>query len=274
MIHSFVDDIPRQSALGVHTTRGFDMKGMKIVGFGANDTAYGGAGNDTITVGGGNDIIDGGSGRLSSGWYTDLTGGDDVINAGAGDDIVWAGGDDDTVLGGAGDDSLYGQYGEDSLNGGMGNDSLDGGVGNDSLNGGMGNDLLYGGMGSDTINGGAGNDTIWAGIGDTINSGLGADMFRFGFSYGERGPLVGDVWVAGNTLDTIDFNYIYPNIDDMKIVGKTLHVQGANTDFTIHGSIVEALGGALLSPDGSLNPMITGVYNPHDPNNGGWGGKG
>ena len=229
------------------------MKGMKIIGYGGNDTAYGGAGNDTISTGAGNDVIDGGGGRLPSGWYTNLTGGNDVIDAGAGNDIVWAGGDNDTILGGSGNDSLYGEYGNDSLVGGAGNDWLDGG------------------LGADTINGGAGNDTISVGIEDHVNGGLGADRFVFESSsdYYNSTPFVGSVWVAGTAGDVLDFSALNVNVDDMMIKGGALHVQANNADFVIHGSIVAALGGALLGPDGSLNPMLMGVYNPHDPN---WGG--
>lgn len=98
------------------------------------------------------------------------------------------------INGTAGDDSLDGTSGNDTINGLGGNDTLNGQGGSDSLNGGTGNDLIFGGMfdpfveeGGDVFVGGDGDDTLdgrnstFAGEDlnvDTMEGGLGNDLFR------------------------------------------------------------------------------------------------
>jgi Ca2+-binding RTX toxin-like protein len=122
--------------------------------------------------------------------FTDLAGGNDIINTGAGDDMLSGGGGNDTLNGGAGNDSLFGGIAADSLDGGNGNDrlwgdngfdTLRGGNGNDTIQGGNGWDELIGGNGRDRLNGGTGNDTMTGGNGnDTLNGDADNDILRGG----------------------------------------------------------------------------------------------
>jgi Ca2+-binding RTX toxin-like protein len=90
----------------------------------------------------------------------------------------------DHVIGTEGNDSLVGLAGNDTLDGFGGNDTLDGGTGNDSLTGGVGADSMRGGDGDDTIDAASGTDH-WSvggaesgvGAGDTIDGGLGNDIY-------------------------------------------------------------------------------------------------
>ncbi|HOS15311.1 MAG TPA: VWA domain-containing protein, partial [Smithella sp.] len=119
------------------------------------------AGNDNIVGGDGDDIIFGDTinynytgttsqmmadikaNHLTLSAESGLTGGNDIINAGAGNDIV------------------YGQEGNDIIYGGEGNDILSGGSGNDILSGGTGSNTLTGGAGADTFTLSAqANDTV------------------------------------------------------------------------------------------------------------------
>jgi Ca2+-binding RTX toxin-like protein len=72
---------------------------------------------------------------------------------GAGNDSVGGGAGDDYLRGDDGNDTLDGGAGEDALRGGTGSDLLLGGAGNDMLEGFEGNDSIYGGDGYDMIAG-------------------------------------------------------------------------------------------------------------------------
>src|SRR5438067_7987038 len=98
-----------------------------------------------------------------------------------------------TINGTAGNDSLVGTSGADTINGLGGDDTLIGGPydpfvpeGGDRLDGGPGNDSLFGGRGADYYIGGDGNDTLDGDAGhfgsgeveiDTMDGGLGDDLF-------------------------------------------------------------------------------------------------
>ncbi len=124
-------------------------------------TVVSNAGNDNIVGGDGDDIIFGDTinynytgtasqmmadikaNHLTLSAESGLTGGNDIINAGAGNDVV------------------YGQEGNDIIYGGEGNDILSGGSGNDILSGGTGSNTLTGGAGADTFTLSAqANDTV------------------------------------------------------------------------------------------------------------------
>lgn len=124
-------------------------------------TVVSNAGDDNIVGGDGDDVIFGDTinynytgtesammadikaNHLTLSAESGLSGGDDLINAGAGNDIV------------------YGQEGNDVILGGEGNDILSGGTGNDILSGGTGNNTLTGGAGADTFTLSAqANDTV------------------------------------------------------------------------------------------------------------------
>jgi Ca2+-binding RTX toxin-like protein len=98
------------------------------------------------------------------------------------------------ISGTSGNDTLVGTTGNDTINGFGGDDSLDGALGSDSLDGGAGNDYLFGGSdfdrtgeGADILVGGDGNDTLdgWSMSNttpdpdiDTLDGGLGNDVFN------------------------------------------------------------------------------------------------
>lgn len=89
-----------------------------------------------------------------------ITGGDDIVLAGAGSDWVLGGTGHDRRFGGDGDDDMFGNAGNDRLFGGSGHDGLMGGHGDDMLDGGAGNDFLKGGVGGDILSGGIGADSF------------------------------------------------------------------------------------------------------------------
>jgi Ca2+-binding RTX toxin-like protein len=106
--------------------------------------------------------------------------------------VAFGSGSGAVITGTAGDDSLVGTSGNDTINGLGGNDTLNGNGGSDSLNGGAGHDSLTGGGhpqdadGGDILAGGEGNDTL-DGFNhalfssdpdvDTMDGGLGDDVF-------------------------------------------------------------------------------------------------
>jgi trimeric autotransporter adhesin len=106
-------------------------------------------------------------------------------------DIVVEGGSSgggQVINGTSGNDSLVGTAGDDTINGLGGNDTIAGGIGNDLMNGGTGNDSLRASEDdNDTLIGGDGNDTLDGvfhafaeqdpGV-DTLDGGLGDDLFR------------------------------------------------------------------------------------------------
>lgn len=117
-----------------------------------------------------------------------------TIDAGEGDDVVHGGDMGNNVFGGAGNDTLYGGRLDDWLLGGDGDDRLDagdgaalggdgnyldGGAGNDVVIGREGSDWLEGGDGTDQLQGNGGDDILTggAGLGDSLQGGLGDDQY-------------------------------------------------------------------------------------------------
>jgi hypothetical protein len=112
--------------------------GVKILGFGAQDELFGGAGGDFLDAGDGDDRLFG-------------DGGKDWLLGRSGQDQLWGGLGGDYLDGGDGEDRLYGEAGRDWLLGGDGQDQLFGGDGTDILNGNQGDNRLTGGKGSDVF---------------------------------------------------------------------------------------------------------------------------
>lgn len=130
-------------AANSYTAASFDFlstKGVKLYGFGGNDTLdmSGVRAGSQLFGGNGDDDIFGGEGG-------------DWLQGDAGSDVIMGNGGNDNMHGGAGDDRMFGGAGNDQLSGGAGNDKLVGGVGNDTLLGGGGNDVLTGDAGNDVF---------------------------------------------------------------------------------------------------------------------------
>ncbi len=166
--------------LGIDTSPVADVD---IVGFGGNDTAYGGDGNDTVQ---GTNLGVLGSQSFFGGNGNDLLVGNtsaDTLDGGAGNDSLDGWGGADNLLGREGNDRLRGTG---TLDGGEGDDFLfvgnvlAGGVIASRLIGGNGNDTLLGGVANDTLEGGEGNDSLASGQGnDRIDGGIGFDIVDF-----------------------------------------------------------------------------------------------
>ncbi|TQS70290.1 hypothetical protein ERN12_14150 [Rhodobacteraceae bacterium] len=171
----------------------------QINGYGGDDMLWGDAGDDWLFGGAGDDTL----------WGED---GDDTLFGDAGDDILHGGSGADQLTGGLGEDRLAGGEGRDHLSGGTGADMLWGGADDDMLEGGLGADILTGGAGADDLsggdgddvliadsapdalsdtaalptdapdmlNGGEGDDRLYAGQGDWMTGGDGADLFALG----------------------------------------------------------------------------------------------
>jgi Ca2+-binding RTX toxin-like protein len=114
------------------------------------------------------------------------------IEAGAGDDLVLLGRNPltpshfapggsalvpATLLGGDGDDTLVGGERDDLLLGGAGRDALAGSYGGDTLDAGSGSDELLGQDGDDVMLGGRGEDRFTLQGNDTVDGGLGNDLY-------------------------------------------------------------------------------------------------
>jgi len=120
------------------------------------DTLYDRTGNDRM-ISGGDDVLDAGAGR-------------DYADGGDGHDVIYGGADSDILVGGAGNDRLYADtaisaadaiaLGNKQPGSGLKGDWLAGGSGDDTLVGGAGNDVLTGGGGADLLIGGAGDDDL------------------------------------------------------------------------------------------------------------------
>jgi Ca2+-binding RTX toxin-like protein len=93
----------------------------------------------------------------------------------------------DSIVGTTGDDTIAGLAGDDTLDGSGGSDRLEGGAGNDSLHGGTwvhpaegpqdGGDILIGGDGNDTLNGFSARPHDIDELIETMDGGLGDDVF-------------------------------------------------------------------------------------------------
>lgn len=147
-----------------------------------------GAGNDSIDASGGNDTVS-------------ALGGNDTVLGGNGDDIIDTGNGDDVVFGDAGEDSILGRGGDDVLYGGEGFDTLKGGAGNDTIVGyydGSEDGIFQAAdlLDPDSLVGGDGNDEFYAGSGDTVNGGAGADTVYLGTWQSATDPVTVEEYEA------------------------------------------------------------------------------
>lgn len=160
---------------------------------GGSDVANGGAGSDVLTV-----IYDLPASEV---WLTNLTGSLTEGYAGTfdglgGNDLAFSGIESFAFT------DLFG--GNDIINTGDGADTLNGGGGNDSLTSGRGNDLIDGGLGDDAMSGGAGNDTYRVdAVGDTVQDSGGIDTVEAAISYTLANGLERLVLTGGATLEGI-----------------------------------------------------------------------
>ena len=137
-----------------------------------------GAGSDTVSVtpGDGTTIKDWGINTVVR-----CGGGNDVVTTGNENDLIFGGAGHDTITAGNGNDSIFGGGGADSITAGSGSDLIMGGgsagsQGHSTITVAGGNDTLFGLAGDDVITCGNGATVnVFAGNGDTINAGTGAD---------------------------------------------------------------------------------------------------
>jgi Ca2+-binding RTX toxin-like protein len=181
-----------------------------LIGGAGNDTMFGDDSSDLFVFEGnfGSDFVDGDIGRVDvlnfsgAGSAVTVDFGTGTASGASGSvafvDIERAEGSafDDVLRAGAIGVELAGGDGNDTLVGGQANDTLDGSSGSDRLEGGAGDDWLNGGTwvfpsegpqdGADVLIGGDGNDTLsgWAGrphdideLVETMDGGLGDDLF-------------------------------------------------------------------------------------------------
>ncbi len=228
------------------------------------DGVYGSAFNDTI--------IGFNQQGLTGDVYTNVlygNAGNDYIDALGGDDIAYGGADNDTVLGNAGNDSLYGDAGNDSLSGGAGNDSLDGGIGNDTLDGGTGADMLLGGDGLDSLLGGDGADSLYGGAGtDYLSGGAGADFLQGGAGSDTINAGVGDTIDGGlGDNDILDltgsgpYRIVYdptnPQAGTIFFLDASGAVIGTTTFTNIERIVACFTPGTLIATAGGQRPIET-----------------
>ncbi len=157
-----------------------------IAGLQGNDTIFALGGDDVVCGGVGNDVIYGGSGF-------------DVIFGAQGNDVIYGANGDRVAdhadvlggryFGGAGNDFIFGTDRWDRMQGGAGDDSLFGYAGRDWMRGGANDDRLDGGAAIDDLHGGNGNDEIFAGTGDVVRGGAGAQD-RCGATNGQPDRLI------------------------------------------------------------------------------------
>jgi Ca2+-binding RTX toxin-like protein len=111
-----------------------------------------------------------------------------------------------------GNDSLVGTSGNDTINGLGGNDTIEGLAGADSLVGGAGSDRLVGGDGDDSLDGSPREDRNTGGGTNTLDGGLGNDLYRVGTGdiiladAGGVDTVVADEtdWTLGAGLENLD----------------------------------------------------------------------
>lgn len=167
---------------------------------------------------------------------------DKLVGTNLNDSIFGAGGNDD-LFGLNGDDSLDGGTGNDNLYGGYGKDTLLGYAGNDSLQGNAGNDFLAGEMGDDLLNGYGQTEFEY----DTLNAGIGADLFILGDA--------GGAYYQGYGFATIS-DFIWNEGDKFQVFGNTddysLYKADGGTDIYYQGNqigYVENTTNVLLEED-------------------------
>jgi cyclophilin family peptidyl-prolyl cis-trans isomerase len=171
-----------------------------------------------------------------------------------GRDTIHAGGGIDIVYGQDGNDQLYGEAGNDFLAGGDGNDVIDGGAGGDSVYGEGGNDVLVGGNSFefDILVGGDGNDVLRgdSGMGDYdyLYGNAGDDSFYVdtGDDLTFEQPGEGTDTVYANTIGDNNGVYLYPNIENLVLIGFTAFGVGneLNNHITGNAGANPLLGGA------------------------------
>lgn len=183
--------------------------GVDFTGVGnlLDNVLTGGAGNDTLDGGQGNDTLDGGAGND---WYRVDSVGDVVLDSGGIDtiettlsvfDLAQFSEVENLRHAGPGGFTAYGNAAANTLVGGNGGDRLDGAGGADLLQGLGGNDLLVGGVG-DTLDGGVGNDIFIIDVtGVTVveRAGEGTDTIRTGLSSYDLGASAANVEVLIHT---------------------------------------------------------------------------
>lgn len=185
-----------------------------ILGYGAGDTADGGAGTDEVTVYRASILgekakgltfsVSGSTATLSDG--TQLKNFERyVVDFGSGNDVVKSVGKALSVKfdGGDGDDTLIGSAGNDVLEGGSGSDTLIGGAGNDIIT-----EYRNSGFGSseNRIFAGNGNDTV--GVSESSPADYTVDLGSGNDTFARSGHAKGKLLVEGGTgtdLVSLDF---------------------------------------------------------------------
>ncbi|WP_425101522.1 calcium-binding protein [Tropicibacter sp. S64] len=199
-------------------------------------------GDDSLDAGPGDDIIDG----LAGNDTVDGGAGSDVLIGGPDDDSLTGGDDPDYLAGGDGNDVLFGDAGNDLLLGGAGYDILDGGPGNDTLDGGLGNNALHGGDGDDLITAGLkyANSYTTIMLWQTITGGAGNDTITAFDSWGTIDGGPGDDWIDGaGTIEGGDGNdYIKAGMDDSFEFGPG-QINGGAGDDTLNVAVLNHVDG-------------------------------
>lgn len=202
----------------------------------------------------------------------------------------------DVYLGTAEDDVIEGLRGNDTLEGGGGKDQIAGGGGDDSLDGGDGNDTLFSGelfktpytltpdlpwddrLDRDTLIGGKGDDLIVAGIGDTIDGGVGRDSLILSLVGAEAAVSLklsqllsqAPVTIAGTTVSGIEgVRYLIGSAfaDDIDARGVSTWIAAGGGDDRVDmtgtfGSVAggdgdDTLIGAIYAQGGNGDDTIT-----------------
>ena len=219
------------------------------------------------------EVVNGGS----SGQTIDGTAGNDSLTGTSGND---------TINGLGGDDTIRGVDGSDNLNGGDGDDYLEGQGDSVSHGGNPGADLLIGGAGDDTLDGALSETQFEAFTADTLDGGLGNDVFHV--------DAGGDTLIDAGGVDTVVAHQLdgwtlvdgYENLQLFDAEGQSSMFGIGNAANNVIEAVqvrharIEGLGGndlligsssedTLLGGDG--NDTIRGIDNGHDSIDGGAG---
>ena len=228
---------------GPDTINGFSGND-RLIGGDGNDLLRGGPGDDTLNGGFGSDTLDGGAGFdlvtynfFSGGVNVDLRTGVASFSDNTTEILISI----EDVIGSGGKDFLIGNSADNDLFGVNGNDILNGSSGDDRLFGGNGNDLLVGG--------GVNFNSFEF---DTLNGGLGADIFVLGNSRGTFYDGVGYATITDFFRNEGDIIQVYGSPLDYDVVS----VRGG-VDILYLGDTIAFVEGATVN-DVDLSRLSTG----------------